>query len=291
MSDNKTKDLFKRAAEIASVVPDAMQAEAFNRALERLEAETGVGAKLSGQRVADKRRAPGTGRNVDATTEQNQGGLLTLIAGIKSPNYPDIKPAISVRERSLRVLRLAREDFSIDGLGAGDIAKVLTDKFRVTTSSQAVTRALKDRPDLTDRSKRHGIEVYRIMEPGEQFLNAPAAEERDKPSANRASKKRNRTGRRKAVKRTTKKAGRTKSAKTTKRSGNRPGPKKMLETLISDKYFDEPRTIGDMITHIGNKKAHTYKATDLSPALSRLLRDGKLDREQDDDGQFEYQSK
>lgn len=161
MQDEKEKALFKRAAEIASVAPEAMQGEAFNRALERLEA------------------------------------------------------------------------------GASE-----TD------------------PDRGRRTKR-----------------------RKKKAKKNAMRRAKATGQKK-------KTGTTKTARGNRsRTGSRPGPKKMLENLISEKFFDSPRDVGAMIAHIREKKTHTYKATDLSPAARRLVQEDKLEREKTEDGRFEYQSK
>lgn len=71
-------------------------------------------------------------------------------------------------------------------------------------------------------------------------------------------------------------------------NSNRPGPKRMLEDLIGQGFFDQPRKIGDILEHIQQKRGYRYKPTDLSPALARLLREERLDRERDDEGQYQY---
>ena len=281
MPDKKTKDLFKRAAEIASIVPEAMQGEAFNRALEELRGEAdrsrGTGGPSHARKKA-KRKAKGEDEATDL--------VAVLMEGLSSTDHPGITAKVSVLNRALGLLRAAREKCDIDGLSSTDLATVLTDKFRAKTSYQAVNEAFKNHADLVDRVKRDGGYVYRIMGPGEEYLDAPPDEEaaatpprRGKSRAKKAKKKPKKV-----------KKGRA-SNKAGSRTGSRPGPKGMLESLITEGYFNEPRTIGNMIAHIGKKKAHAYKSTNLSPALGRLIREGKLDREQDNDGQFEYQIK
>ncbi len=73
-----------------------------------------------------------------------------------------------------------------------------------------------------------------------------------------------------------------------KRSG-RPGPKQLLEQLHQSGFFAQARTMGGILKHIDTQLGYRYKATDLSPALVRVLRDGKLKRTKDENGQYEYQ--
>lgn len=293
MSDDKTKDLFKRAAEIASVVPEAMRAEAFTRALERLEdgaSETDVDRRPRTKRT--KARQP---RRPDPPASAKDN-VESLIASIDSTACPDLSDDLKALNQALMVLRLAHEEHGVDGLTPAEIARVLTNKFRISTTAAAIRMALGEQTRLVNRVPRGQAFEYRIMKSGVDYLDLPDDETGSAPtrSAKRTTKKakKSATTKGKATSRKKKKTGTTKGAnRNNLRSGSRPGPKKMLEGLISEKYFDTPRTIGHMITHIQNKKVRTYKGTDLSPALGRLVREGKLDREQDDNGQFKYQSK
>ncbi len=73
------------------------------------------------------------------------------------------------------------------------------------------------------------------------------------------------------------------------KKAGRPGPKQLLEKLHAGGFFAETRTMGAILKHIEAQLGYRYKATDLSPALVRVLRDGKLKRTKDQNGQYEYQ--
>jgi len=77
-------------------------------------------------------------------------------------------------------------------------------------------------------------------------------------------------------------AGKPKKAK-----GGRAGPATILSQLIDEKYFAQKRTIGDIIGHCA-KKAHNYKPNELSSPLARFVRDGRLKRDKNAEGQYEY---
>jgi len=79
-----------------------------------------------------------------------------------------------------------------------------------------------------------------------------------------------------------------KAARATTRSSASPGAFAMISQLLGDGFFKTPRTISAIVAHCGTSKGHHYKANECSPALLRLLRDSKLTREKNKDGQYEY---
>jgi flagellar biosynthesis GTPase FlhF len=225
-----------------------------------------------------------------------------LIAKINRTNYPEIFKAPSVLDRALRVLRLAEEDFGVEFLSAPEIAQVLKDKFRLPTTHQAVRQALGARPQFVDtRQVKRGyrgraVVAYRIMSPGAEFLDAggTASDEetpRRAPKRRQTSRKQTSTkrqseaGQRERANGASRQAARATSAST---SRSRVGPKRALAELIAEGFFDESRTIADAKERLRHKKGLNFKVQDLSPALVRLLREGSLDREQGEGGQYEY---
>lgn len=82
------------------------------------------------------------------------------------------------------------------------------------------------------------------------------------------------------------------SAKKAKSKASRPstspGSFAMISQLLSDGFFKSPRTIGSIVEHCSTSRGHHYKANECSPALLRLLRDGKLKRNKNKEGQYEY---
>jgi hypothetical protein len=75
---------------------------------------------------------------------------------------------------------------------------------------------------------------------------------------------------------------------TTKARGGRLGPASILDQLIAEKFFASKRTIGAIIEHCKAKKARTFKPNELSGPLARFTRDGRLKRDTNKDGQYEY---
>lgn len=79
-----------------------------------------------------------------------------------------------------------------------------------------------------------------------------------------------------------------KRARKSSRASGAPGTYTMVGDLLSKGYFKQARTIGAIATHCGTALGHHYKANEISPALLRYLRDQKLKREKNKDGQYEY---
>jgi len=76
--------------------------------------------------------------------------------------------------------------------------------------------------------------------------------------------------------------------KASARSSSSPGAFAMISQLQGDGFFRSPQTISAIVKHCGTSKGHHYRANECSPALLRLLRDGKLTRQKNKDGQYEY---
>jgi RNA polymerase subunit RPABC4/transcription elongation factor Spt4 len=66
------------------------------------------------------------------------------------------------------------------------------------------------------------------------------------------------------------------------------GPGAMLDRLISEGYFNHRHTVRDIILHCGSRYSYHYKNSDFTAPLTRLLRAGKLNRELNSEGQYEY---
>lgn len=283
--NNKTipdmKEVFRQAAEIAQQVPENMQVAAFNRALDLL---TGVTDTDVRHKEINPQAARSTPKARPAPVPIKDGSpVATLMEAIDTTLHPAITATEKVLDRALMVLQIALRSHDIDGLTPPEIAKILTNKFRLNTSRQAVSMAISSATNLVNRVPRGSGYEYRIMGPGEEYLThlgsdrvpnqeRPARVERKNRPAKRSAKA--------AEPRAEGKAGGSKSS--------RPGPKQILEKLIAERFFDSPRDIAQMIDHIRHRHARTYKATDLSPALTRLRRDDRLDRTKNDKGVYEY---
>lgn len=73
-----------------------------------------------------------------------------------------------------------------------------------------------------------------------------------------------------------------------KRRPAKVGPATILTELIGEGYFKKGRAIKDVIQHVDQKKARQFKANELSSPLARFVRDARLKREKNKDGQYEY---
>ena len=80
-----------------------------------------------------------------------------------------------------------------------------------------------------------------------------------------------------------------KRSRRAKRSTNLGGSaQESANRLLTDGFFKSKKKIGDIADHCRLKLATTIKVTDLSGPLARFVRDGKLDREKNAEGQYEY---
>ena len=174
MNDKELQDLLKRAGEISKVVPEALREAAFNRAFDVL---TGTISPLAHE-VAEVPVGKIERLQKKAADDPEKPSDY-LLAHLDRTSYPQVSSAARVLDRALHVLRIARDDFDIDGLGAPDIARVLTEKFRLRVSRQAVQQSLDAARNQVDKLSGHGRKAYRIMDPGERYLDSLEVQRRE----------------------------------------------------------------------------------------------------------------
>jgi hypothetical protein len=73
-----------------------------------------------------------------------------------------------------------------------------------------------------------------------------------------------------------------------KKKVGRPGPGEMVNRLIDEGFFSQKRGINDIVVYCQKKLAYSYKTSDFGSTLARALRNDKLSREENTDGQYEY---
>ena len=283
MPSDELSEAFKQAAEIAKSVPEHLQETAFNRALDAILGETPGGAK--GSSGPPKRNAPkrkGITKQKDAEIEPT----VVLLEHMDSTAYPQVHDASKVIDRALLILRAARDDFEIDGLSSPQIAKVLTEKFRLKTSRQAVQMALASAGRMVDRvTPASGTPYFRIMRAGETYLDNPPKEstEREKKKSRRKaatkSASRESTGNQVAERR---------KATVKRRGPSKKGAYAVVTELLRDGFFKTPRTLNAIIEHAANDLGYHLKTNELPAPLLRYLRDKNLKRAKNNDKQFEY---
>lgn len=75
------------------------------------------------------------------------------------------------------------------------------------------------------------------------------------------------------------------------RSGSpsgRPGPSAIVNELIEKGFFKKPTTLGEIVSHCRTSLTYIYKTSDFTAPLTRYVRDEKLRRKKNDNGQYEY---
>ncbi len=270
------EEAIKKAAEIAKVVPESLREAAFNRALDAL---------LGG---ASPR--PNKGNKLTSKKDQEHGASGGLRELLNRTAYPQITQALPVLERALYILRAARDDYAIDGLGAAEIASILTEKFRLRTSRQAVTQALDAAGDKVDRSKKGRNVLYRLMQPGDDYLDTGNFNTARYSTPGKIKKKKTTIVKPPAADIPKKKKAPTKTAKTAPKKG-RPGPGEILKKLAESGFFNEARSITDIQLYCENKLAHKYSLMELSTPLRRAVHSDLLTRDKNEEGNFEYSAK
>lgn len=144
---------------------------------------------------------------------------------------------------------------------------------------EEVKKQLGELSDVVNKFKSEAVQL-KIVELVFAGRSAPVEEaleeENSHPARKRAGKKR------KAVTAATPAKA---EGKKTRAPGK--GPKGALEEFIGAGFFNQKRTIGDVVEHC-KVKARNYKANELSGPLGRLVRDEQLSRSKNDEGQFEY---
>jgi hypothetical protein len=289
------KELFKQASEIAQQVPANMQEAAFNRALDLL---TGGAEKSSASTATPKASQRSPGFKAAPVPLSGDDATEKLLNQIDSTQHPGVTSAAKILDRALMVLMIALDEHDIDGLAPGAVAKVLTDKFRVPATGTTVGTALARATTLVNRIPSNGGFVYRIMAPGDAYLAnlANPNASRATPTTRPARKKSPQASRKRAAVASTdqdakpaapvKKAGRTLAV--AKRTPGKLGPKAAVLSLITDKYFDAPKTGQAVQAHLKTKRGFTIGTDQLRLALLRLVREQALDREANSDGDYEY---
>ncbi|MEZ5542819.1 MAG: hypothetical protein R3F42_12370 [Pseudomonadota bacterium] len=282
------KELFKQASEIAQQVPESMQEAAFNRAIDLLTggAESAPQAEQpSTQTVKEKKAA-----KKSTQPEREDSSLDDLVSAIDSTQHPGVTSATKVLDRSLMILQIALTDHDKDGLTPSEIAKILTEKFRVGTTRAAVSMALGNATTLVNRVKDGPGYKYRIMAPGDEYL--AHLDEPDSVSPSSAKKSRKKKVTTKSA--TTKKQSSKKKSKTSNKSNvSQPkksaiGPKAAVSTLMESGYFSTARTGPEVQAYLKSKRGFHFGTDQLRLAMLRLVREEKLERDENDDGQYEY---
>jgi hypothetical protein len=118
-------------------------------------------------------------------------------------------------------------------------------------------------------------------EESEELPEDEAEEKEDKPK---------RRGRRRAKSASGSKDSPTKDASTPERPARpgRPSGLATLNSLVTEGFFKKPKTLSEIVKHCETTMALHYKQSNFSGPLIRLVRDRKLTREKNAEGQYVY---
>ena len=258
------KKLFRQAAEIAQQVPDNMQAAAFNRALDMLREEHAPLPETTTDE--DKSAEPEPRADARAAKEAKEFQVGLLMKAADSKRYPEVASTGKVLDEALMILQIASRDHGIDGLTPSEISRLLTEKFRVSTTSAAINRALGASPALVHRVRRGQMFEYKLLRAGEHYLSGLTK------TGGLPEKRPHKSSRGSAA----------------AASSNGLGPKQILRDLIAEGYFASPRRVSEIVGRIREKHAKDYKSANLSSALVRLQREDALKRTKNARGRYEY---
>lgn len=75
------------------------------------------------------------------------------------------------------------------------------------------------------------------------------------------------------------------------RKSSKMGPGTILNELIEEGFFDKSKTINKITEHSESSKGKKIKSGDFSSVLVRFVRDKRLERTKNSEGQYEYTKK
>ncbi len=293
--DEKLQEIVKRAAAVAAGVPQALQEAAFNRAFEAL-LHPGSGGEPNGHSSAG--RAARTVRETEGGSGGGDKPIDPVAAMVALPRnvYAQVDDETGAMGKALALLTVAENEAHINALTSSQIAQILTTKLKWKVSRQAINQAMDRAGRMVDSTSGAGARAYTIMAAGQDYLNTPI-DERMAPSGSSGPRRRARAS--KAASSSKSKTAKPTSSddsdpaiakKTTpaRRTDGRTGPREAVERLVGNGFFATPRTLGAIRTELRDSTAVDYKSTDLSPAMTRLLREGKLSRRKNEESQYEY---
>lgn len=129
------------------------------------------------------------------------------------------------------------------------------------------------------------LKIVELILSGKKESEAPiSGEEQEVPPPKPKAKKK----RAKKAQAKSKEGG---AARTTPKRSQGDGAPATLEKLVANGFFEQKRTIKDIIDHCETNLARKFKQNEFSGKLARLVRSETLTRTKNEDGLYEYVSK
>ncbi|MFH1431274.1 MAG: hypothetical protein ABIG37_02290 [Nanoarchaeota archaeon] len=153
---------------------DALKTKAFEKVLDDL---LGVNKNQEVMKTTNKKsqnKKKTTNSNSPKKKEAEEDKTTEIIAKLKAEDFDKIYKMDKGLDYSLYLLKVLREKYEIDGLIPSQIARILSDKFRIKTNQFSIGMALMKAKEYVDRHKvvtRGGSAYkYRIMANGEKYI-------------------------------------------------------------------------------------------------------------------------
>ena len=170
----ETQEELKKKVEIAKHAVEgldpALKEVAFKTLLDKLLSNT---PSQKSTAKTSKRRAASKGEKVQAQGKDDEG-VTELLNKIDRTKYPKIYKLKSSLNRSLYLLKILSEEYGKDGLSPLGISRILTEKFRLRTTPNAVSMALMNAKEHVDRKTItvRGAQAYKylLMHGGEKHI-------------------------------------------------------------------------------------------------------------------------
>lgn len=108
---------------------------------------------------------------VQQTTNDAEKDIST---SLNVDDFPEIHRLQRTIDRALYIIKIVRDKMNTDGLVPSQVAKILTERFRIKSNQFVISMALMKAKEYVDRKKiitRGGFAYsYRIMKAGEDYL-------------------------------------------------------------------------------------------------------------------------
>jgi hypothetical protein len=144
----------------------------------------------------------------------------------------------------------------------------------------ALKAQLKELAEVVNAFKSEAVQLRVI----ELIFSASGGQEEPSETHTASNDAASRRPRRRAPKPTSIKGSEERKAA---RRGGR-GAKATLARALSEGYFKKAHTLGELVQHVETNMASKFKQSDFSGSLARYVRDGKLKRSKNSEGQYEY---
>lgn len=252
MADQNLKRMFKEAAEIAAGVPEELREVAFDRALDAL-----MGGKPRPKEGTPARKKTGKREEPAEDAEAAPGAFSRLM---------EMTNTEAILQKSLDVLNVATGAVGKKEMTAKELAETLDGSFGLVADSAVVSQVLDGAEHVVRGIRRGGKTFYRLVQP-----DAPKTGKKDGKKA--GGKHKGKTG---------KKRGK-------KKPPERPTITEVATDLLTMGFFKAARTVGETVLYL-QRRGLEFTARELSSALLRLVRAGRLDRDVNGEGKYQYRS-